>query len=162
MALWNRLRCVHVYVHAFILDAKVGDMSPMIEKNWGERNFGLDSLKAMNRDMEEKGIALRELSCRTAAKLPAPDLPASAAVVFWSTLAGAAGKLRPQSGGDSSVAFRQLSSGSTIPFFSMSPPADCCRSFGGNPAAPMGGAWRQSGRERDCTPGAARPLVHKI
>ena len=41
----------------------------------GERNFGLDSLKSMNRDMEEKGIVLRELSCRTAAELPAPVLP---------------------------------------------------------------------------------------
>ncbi|CAL8341455.1 unnamed protein product [Boreogadus saida] len=29
----------------------------------------------MNRDMEEKGIVLRELSCRTAAELPAPELP---------------------------------------------------------------------------------------
>jgi hypothetical protein len=27
----------------------------------------------MNRDMEEKGILLRELSCRTAAELPVPD-----------------------------------------------------------------------------------------
>ena len=41
----------------------------------GERNFGFDSLKSMNRDMEEKGIVLRELSCRTAAELPTPDLP---------------------------------------------------------------------------------------
>ena len=29
----------------------------------------------MNRDMEEKGIVLRELSCRTAAELPPPELP---------------------------------------------------------------------------------------
>jgi hypothetical protein len=29
----------------------------------------------MNRDMEEKGIVLRELKCRTAAELPAPELP---------------------------------------------------------------------------------------
>ncbi|CAL8372658.1 unnamed protein product [Boreogadus saida] len=29
----------------------------------------------MNCDMEEKGIVLRELSCRTAAELPAPELP---------------------------------------------------------------------------------------
>ncbi|CAL8253622.1 unnamed protein product [Boreogadus saida] len=35
----------------------------------------------MNRDMEEKGIALRELSCRTCRRdLPPPDLPVSAAV----------------------------------------------------------------------------------
>ena len=41
----------------------------------GERNFGLDSLKSIwNRYIEEKGIALRELSCRTAAKLPPPEL----------------------------------------------------------------------------------------
>ena len=30
----------------------------------------------LNREMEEKGIVLRELSCRTAAELPAPVLPA--------------------------------------------------------------------------------------
>ena len=29
----------------------------------------------MNRDMEEKGIVLRELSCWTASQLPAPKLP---------------------------------------------------------------------------------------
>ena len=29
----------------------------------------------MNRDMEKKGIVLRELSCRTASELPAPKLP---------------------------------------------------------------------------------------
>ncbi|CAL8395281.1 unnamed protein product [Boreogadus saida] len=29
----------------------------------------------MNRDMEEKGILLRVLSCRTVAELPAPELP---------------------------------------------------------------------------------------
>jgi hypothetical protein len=39
-----------------------------------ERIFGLDSLKSiLNRDMEEKRIVLRELSCRTAAELPPPD-----------------------------------------------------------------------------------------
>ncbi|CAL8250292.1 unnamed protein product [Boreogadus saida] len=31
--------------------------------------------KYMNRDMEEKGIVLRELRCRIAAELPAPELP---------------------------------------------------------------------------------------
>ena len=41
----------------------------------GGRNFGLDYLKSiLNRDMEEKGIVLRELSCRTAAELPAQEL----------------------------------------------------------------------------------------
>ncbi|CAL8324647.1 unnamed protein product [Boreogadus saida] len=44
----------------------------MVEKNWGKRNFGLDTLKTMlNHDMEEKGIVLRELSCRTAAEASA-------------------------------------------------------------------------------------------
>ncbi|CAL8350549.1 unnamed protein product [Boreogadus saida] len=91
----------------------------------GERNFGLDSLKSMKRDMEEKGIALRELSCRTAAK-------------------------------------------------SAARPSGRRQSFDGSPAAPAGGARRQSGRERDCSllpelscrrvppAGAARSLVHKI
>ena len=50
-------------------------------EEFGEGNFGLGSLKSMNRDMEEKGIALRELSCRTYRRdLPPPDLPVSAAV----------------------------------------------------------------------------------
>ncbi|CAL8253199.1 unnamed protein product [Boreogadus saida] len=31
----------------------------MVEKDLGERNFGFDSLKYMNRDMEEKGIVAR-------------------------------------------------------------------------------------------------------
>ncbi|CAL8274424.1 unnamed protein product [Boreogadus saida] len=46
----------------------------MVEKNWGKGTLAL-TLKSMNRDMDEKGIALRELSCRTAAELPAPELP---------------------------------------------------------------------------------------
>ena len=41
----------------------------------GGRNFGIDSLKSMNRDMEKKRIVLRELSCRTASELPVPKLP---------------------------------------------------------------------------------------
>ncbi|CAL8259298.1 unnamed protein product [Boreogadus saida] len=32
----------------------------MVEKELGERNFGFDSLKNMNRDMEEKGIVARD------------------------------------------------------------------------------------------------------
>ena len=48
----------------------------MIEKNWGKMNFGLDTLKSIfNRDMEEKGIVLPELSCRTTAELRPPELP---------------------------------------------------------------------------------------
>ena len=34
----------------------VGVISAMVEKELGERNFCFDSLKYMNRDMEEKGI----------------------------------------------------------------------------------------------------------
>ena len=34
----------------------VGVNLAMVEKELGERNFGFDSLKYMNRDMEEKGI----------------------------------------------------------------------------------------------------------
>ena len=33
-----------------------GVISAMVEKEFGERNFGFDSLKYMNRNMEEKGI----------------------------------------------------------------------------------------------------------
>jgi hypothetical protein len=32
----------------------------MVEKELGERNFGFDSLKYMNHDMEEKGIVARD------------------------------------------------------------------------------------------------------
>ena len=42
----------------------------------GKNNFGLDPLKSiLNRDMEEKGIVILELSCRTTAELPPPELP---------------------------------------------------------------------------------------
>ena len=34
----------------------MGVISAMVEKEFGERNFGFDSLKYMNRDMEEEGI----------------------------------------------------------------------------------------------------------
>ena len=95
----------------------MGVTSARVEKYWGKRNFGLDSLKSiMNRDMEEKGIVLRELSCRNAAELPPPGA------------AGLPPKLWRQSAGGSSAAVRQLSAGSTIPFCSMSPTPDSgCR-----------------------------------
>ena len=32
----------------------------MVEKELGERNFGFESLKHMNRDMEEKGIVAQD------------------------------------------------------------------------------------------------------
>ena len=54
----------------------------MVEKNWGKGTLALlqrgllASLKSiLNRDTEEKGIVLRELSCQTAAELPPPELP---------------------------------------------------------------------------------------
>ena len=37
---------------SLVLPEQVGDISDMVEKNWGKRNFGLDSLKPMNRDLE--------------------------------------------------------------------------------------------------------------
>ncbi|CAL8399055.1 unnamed protein product [Boreogadus saida] len=49
----------------------VGDISAMVEKELGERNFCFDSLKYMNRDMEEKGIV---------APLPAAEAPPPRAV----------------------------------------------------------------------------------
>ncbi|CAL8378954.1 unnamed protein product [Boreogadus saida] len=39
---------------------RVGVISAMVEKELWERNFGFDSLKYMNQDMEEKGIVARE------------------------------------------------------------------------------------------------------
>ncbi|CAL8361436.1 unnamed protein product [Boreogadus saida] len=106
--------------------------------------------------MEEKGIVLRELGCRTAAELPPPELPdcrratptgapPTGAPPTGAPPTGAPGvpplDLQQESGGGSSSAVRQLSSRSTIPFSSMSPPPDC---FGDSPAAPAGGARRQS------------------
>ena len=44
-------------------------ISAMVEKELGERNFGFDSLKCMNRDMEEKGIV------SPGAPLPAAEEP---------------------------------------------------------------------------------------
>ena len=38
----------------------MGVISDMFEKELGERNFGFDSLKYMNHDMEEKGIVTRD------------------------------------------------------------------------------------------------------
>ena len=38
----------------------MGVISDMFEKELGERNFGFDSLKYMNHDMEEKGIVARK------------------------------------------------------------------------------------------------------
>ena len=38
----------------------VGVISALVEKELWERNFGFDSLKLLNRDMEEKGIAARD------------------------------------------------------------------------------------------------------
>ncbi|CAL8388436.1 unnamed protein product [Boreogadus saida] len=102
-----------------------------------------DSMKSMNRDMEEKGIVLRELRCRTAAEASAM-FKASAAIRPPSSRPAAAKALSAVRQ-LCSAAIRQLSSGSTIPFFSMTPP-DCRRSFGG-----------AARRERDCTPGAELP-----
>ena len=139
----------------------------------GERNFGLDFLKSMNRDMEEKGIVFWELSCRTAAELPAPELPDCRQAPprrtsqlrrqfsSRSTPAGAAGKLRRQfssrstlpelpDGFDGVVARRQ--SGSTAPGVqSLSPPCLLLRT------ATRLLSPKQSSRERDCTHGAELP-----
>ena len=47
----------------------VGVNSAMVKRNWGERNFAFDSLKYMNRDMQEKGIVAR------GSLLPEPGCP---------------------------------------------------------------------------------------
>jgi hypothetical protein len=52
-----------------------------------ERNFGFDSLKSrLNCDMEEKGIALQELSGRTTAELLPPELPGCRRVGQWEVI----------------------------------------------------------------------------
>ena len=48
--------------------SEVGITSAMVEKEMWEKNFGFDSLKYMNRDMEEKGIS----------PLPASEAPGAA------------------------------------------------------------------------------------
>ena len=42
--------------------------------NWGDRNFGFDSLKNMNHDMVEKGIVGREC-LPLEARFPLPRVP---------------------------------------------------------------------------------------
>ncbi|CAL8398198.1 unnamed protein product [Gadus morhua 'NCC'] len=107
-------------------------------------NLGLESLKSINRDMEEKGIVAWELSCRTAAELPARELlgcrrsfavTAEAAGITPKPSGRQSGNSggppgAEKSGGGRSVAVRQLSSGSAIPFSSMSPPCLLLRAAG--------------------------------
>ena len=51
----------------------MGVISAMVEKELVERNFGFDSLKYVNRDMEEKGIIARDcLPPEPAACCPLP------------------------------------------------------------------------------------------
>ncbi|CAL8250921.1 unnamed protein product [Boreogadus saida] len=52
----SNLRESEIHELLFILTWKWRVISAMVEKELGERNFGFDSLKYMNRDMEEKGI----------------------------------------------------------------------------------------------------------
>ncbi|CAL8335917.1 unnamed protein product [Boreogadus saida] len=78
------------------------------------------------RDMEKKRIVLRELSCRTASELPAPELPVTVEAGRRRSRPAAVRQLRRCTPGaelapklfGSSAAVRQLSSGSTIPFYS--------------------------------------------
>ncbi|CAL8338257.1 unnamed protein product [Boreogadus saida] len=137
----------------------------------------------MNRDMEEKEIVVRELRCRTAAELRTPQLPsghrrASAAVQqlrrctlgaeLPPKLSGCSSRCPPgaeKSGGGSWAAVRQLSPGSTIPFFCMSPPPDCRGSSPAAPAVPpaeKGIVLPELSCRRVSSAGAARPLVHKV
>ena len=51
-------------------------ISAMVEKELGERNFGFDSLKNMNHDIEEKVIVAREcLQLEPRFRLPAAEGP---------------------------------------------------------------------------------------
>ena len=53
----------------------------MVEKELGERNFGFDSLKYMNHDMEEKGIVACDcLPLEPRLPLPAAEGPPPPAV----------------------------------------------------------------------------------
>ncbi|CAL8370459.1 unnamed protein product [Boreogadus saida] len=68
----RRGRTVRGPVHG----AGVGVISAMVEKELGEGNFGFDSLKYMNHDMEEKGIVARDcLPLEPRFPLPAAHCP---------------------------------------------------------------------------------------
>ena len=65
-------------------EAVVGVISAMVEKELGEGNFGFDSLKYMNHDMEEKGI----VACDCLLPAACCPLPAAEAVVPRQRAAG--------------------------------------------------------------------------
>ena len=55
----------------------MGVISAMVEKELGERNFGFDSLKYMNQDMEVKGIVASDcLPLEPRFPLPVAEGPA--------------------------------------------------------------------------------------
>ncbi|CAL8398631.1 unnamed protein product [Boreogadus saida] len=116
-------------------------------ENTHERNFGLDSLKSMNRDVEEKGIVLRELSCRTchrapragAAGLPPRPTPAGPSSFGRSSAPGVHPPEQPESFGRSSSPGVHRQSCRTAAAASAADRRlrrrpDCHRSFGGSPA----------------------------
>ena len=113
-------------------------------------DFALDSLKSMNRDME-KGIVLRERSCRTAAETFACrtcQLRLQCSAAPGVQPAGAAGKLRPQ-----------FSSRSTPPKL-----PDCRRSFGSGRTASTAARLppyprRQSGSSAPGVQSLSRPCL---
>ena len=133
----------------------------------GERNFGLDSLKSMNRDMEEKGIVLRELSCRTAAELSPPDLPDCRKTrrSFSGSLASGVHRRSCRTAAEALAAVRSGELGGSPaaqlreynPFLLHVSSSGLPLKLRRQSAALAGGARRQSGRERDCTPGAELP-----
>ena len=59
MVLWHITRRYFDVSGISTMRLVVGVNLAMVEKELGERNFGFDSLKYMNHDMEEKGIVAR-------------------------------------------------------------------------------------------------------
>ena len=137
-----------------------------------EGNFWRDSLNSMNRDMEKKGIVLRELRCRTAAELPAPELPdcrrsfsgsPAALAVYCGVLralnyrqsfpaspAGVLRELNSLSGVDGGSPAAQLQEYN--PFLLLVPSSGLPAKL--RQSSSYGGA---AGSEMDCTPGAELP-----
>ena len=81
----NTLVLCHLWY--FHNEAVVGVTSDMVEKELGEINFGFDSLKYMNHDMEEKEIVARDcLPLEPRCQLPTAEGPpprGTTAAVRW-------------------------------------------------------------------------------
>ncbi|CAL8326581.1 unnamed protein product [Boreogadus saida] len=110
-----------------------------------------NAVASMNRDTEGKGIVLRELSCRTAAEIPTPELPDCC---FGGSSAPGVHRRSRSDAAEASAAVRQLRR--CTPGAELPPKLSGCS--GGCPP----GAEKSGGFAEFPPAEAARPLVHKI